>query len=195
MERTLLTFYLVYFAVAFAWPTYRLWRRDGLNALALPNDDSAHAVVAAGFKVLMAVVLAVLLALAFGLSAEALGPLRWAKSSPVAYLGWGLLILSLVWIALAQRQMGRSWRIGIRESEQPSLVETGVFARSRNPIFLGMRLNLLGLFLVLPNGATLAAVLLGELLMQVQVRLEEQYLRSKLGETYERYTGRVPRWL
>jgi protein-S-isoprenylcysteine O-methyltransferase Ste14 len=32
--------------------------------------------------------------------------------------------------------MGNSWRIGIDEEKDSALVESGVFRRSRNPIFL-----------------------------------------------------------
>ena len=96
---------------------------------------------------------------------------------------------------VAQAQMGASWRIGIDAAAQPPLVRSGLFALSRNPIFLGMRLALLGLFLALPTGATLAILLLGEVLMQVQVRLEEAHLGEALGEDYEAYRRDTRRWL
>mgnify|MGYP001490612632 CR=1 FL=1 len=66
----------------------------------------------------------------------------------------------------------------------------GVFRLSRNPIFLGMRLTLLGLFLVIPNAVTLAVLVLGNVLVQVQVRLEEAF-----GEVYARYREQVRRWI
>lgn len=74
-------------------------------------------------------------------------------------------------------------------------MRSGLFALSRNPIFLGMRLALLGLFLVLPTGATLVILLVGEALMQVQVRLEEAHLTEALGAQYEAYRGATRRWL
>ena len=58
-----------------------------------------------------------------------------------------------------------------------------------------MRLNLAGLFLVLPNAATLALFLLAEALIQVQVRLEEAHLSTAIGETYAEYRRAVPRWI
>jgi protein-S-isoprenylcysteine O-methyltransferase Ste14 len=60
---------------------------------------------------------------------------------------------------------------------------------------LGVRLNLLGLFLVLPNAATLAIWLLGDVMIQVQVLLEEDYLQKTHGNTYQTYTQLVRRWL
>ena len=91
--------------------------------------------------------------------------------------------------------MGASWRIGIDAAAQPPLVRSGLFALSRNPIFLGMRLALLGLFLALPTGATLAILLLGEVLMQVQVRLEEAHLSEALGRNMKPIADSTRRWL
>jgi protein-S-isoprenylcysteine O-methyltransferase Ste14 len=58
-----------------------------------------------------------------------------------------------------------------------------------------MRLNLLGLFLVQPNTLTALLLLGGELLMQVQVRLEEAHLAALYGPPYAEYRARTPRWL
>jgi protein-S-isoprenylcysteine O-methyltransferase Ste14 len=96
---------------------------------------------------------------------------------------------------LAQAQMGASWRIGIDTNASPPLVTGGLFALSRNPIFLGMRVSLLGLFLVLPNAVTLAILLAGEVLMQIQVRFEEDHLEATGGADYLAYHSSVGRWL
>jgi protein-S-isoprenylcysteine O-methyltransferase Ste14 len=91
--------------------------------------------------------------------------------------------------------MGNAWRIGIDEKNETELVSNGLFLLSRNPIFLSMRINLIGLFLVLPNAVTLALVAAGEVLMQVQVRLEEAHLESLHGAKYMEYRSTVRRWL
>ncbi len=195
MHIALFLFYVLFFAAAFVWPTWRLWRRDGVNALVLPRDDSPHGLVGNWFRLVLLALFGGLAAVALGLPPEVLGPLTWLQAEAVRGLGWAILLLSLVWIVLAQRQMGRSWRIGIDTRDQPPLVRTGVFAISRNPIFLGMRVNLLGLLLAFPNAMTLSACLLGEVLMQVQVRLEEQHLGRELGEAYGAYRSSVRRWI
>jgi protein-S-isoprenylcysteine O-methyltransferase Ste14 len=91
--------------------------------------------------------------------------------------------------------MGESWRIGIDEEHRTPLVRKGVFGVSRNPIFLGMISTLLGLFLVTPNAVTLLVLGLGVVLIQIQVRLEEEFLSSAHGEDYEEYRREVRRWL
>jgi hypothetical protein len=66
MHIALFLFYVLFFAAAFVWPTWRLWRRDGVNALVLPRDDSPHGLVGNWFRL-------VLLALFAGLA-------RWPRA-------------------------------------------------------------------------------------------------------------------
>lgn len=196
MALLLLLFFVLFFAVAFFWPTWRLWRRDRVNAVVLPYDDTAHGVVAKAFRMTLFGIFALLGTVALGLPPEAVGSLGWLERSPLAMAaGWTLLAVSLLWILIAQSQMGASWRIGIDTQSRPPLVTTGVFALSRNPIFLGMRVSLLGLFLTLPNAVTLALLVTGEVLMQVQVRLEEKHLDAAFGPDYRAYRTAVGRWL
>ncbi len=106
-----------------------------------------------------------------------------------------MLILSLVWTVLAQIQMGNSWRIGIDEERKTALVRSGVFGVSRNPIFLGMMVTILGVFLMIPNALTLLFLVLGVVLIQIQVRLEEEFLLKTHGADYEDFRKHVRRWL
>lgn len=189
----LLVYTLAYVGIAFVWRSLLVWRRTGVNPDVLPADDSAHGYVGRAMRVLLLTVLVLVLGLNLvpGLEAR-LGPVPALRS---AALGWGLLLASLGWIAAAQAGMGASWRIGVDEGARTDLVQRGLFAHSRNPIFLGMRVNLLGLFLVVPNAVTLAVLVAGEVLMGVQVRLEETYLSRVHGAVYEGYRRRVRRWL
>lgn len=191
----LLAYFALFFLVAFFWPTWRLWRRDRTNALVLPHDDSAQGVVGRWFRLTLLAIPAVLVPVAVGMPLDAVGRLLWLESEMLRMVSWAVLAASLAWVVVAQAQMGGSWRIGIDVAAQPPLVRSGLFALSRNPIFLGMKLALLGLFLTLPTGATMAILLLGEILMQVQVRLEEAHLNETLGQEYEVYRDRTRRWL
>jgi protein-S-isoprenylcysteine O-methyltransferase Ste14 len=49
--------------------------------------------------------------------------------------------------------------------------------------------------LVLPNAVTLAIWLLGDVMLQIQVLLEEEFLRRAHGDVYQSYTKLVRRWL
>jgi protein-S-isoprenylcysteine O-methyltransferase Ste14 len=191
----LLAYYVVLLVVVFAWPTWRLWRRERVNALVLPSNDTAEGVIGVWFKGLIAAVAVVVTASALGMSPSLIGDLPWLDASALDAIGWVLLGVSLVGMSVAQSDMGRSWRIGIDHANTPILARSGLFGWSRNPIFLGLRLNLVGLFVLLPNAMTLAILLIGEALMQVQVRLEEQHLTGTFGEEYADYCRAVRRWL
>lgn len=195
MLKALFLFYVAYFSAAFVWPTWRMRRRTGASPLVLPKDDTPHGLVGNWFRAVLIALFVGLAAAAAGLPPVAFGPLLWLQGEALVLIGWGLMILALGWTVIAQAQMGRSWRIGIDTANQPPLVRSGLFAVSRNPIFLGMRLNLLGLFLVWPNALTAMALLLGEVLMQLQVRLEEQHLQAAIGEPYLAYRRVVRRWV
>lgn len=195
MALELLIFFALFFMAAFFWPTWRLWKRERVKALVLTYDDTAHGLVAKWFRATLISIFVMLAAILAGLSASAMGPLDWPYTEVTRSAGWALLLLSLIWVVAAQAQMGSSWRIGIDGGTRPPLVTTGLFAISRNPIFLGMRASLLGLLLVLPNAFSLAILVAGEILIQVQVRLEEQHLSTVHDAEFRRYRAAVRRWL
>ncbi len=57
-----------------------------------------------------------------------------------------------------------------------------------------MMFTLFGLFLVIPNALTLLTLVLGVVLIQIQVRLEEEFLAKSHGAEYTEYRRRIRRW-
>ncbi len=66
--------------------------------------------------------------------------------------------------------MKNSWRIGIDTETKTDLITSGLFKFSRNPIFLGIILSLVGLFLTTPNALTVLFLILGYVLIQIQIQ-------------------------
>lgn len=193
---TLTIFILLYFAAAFVAPSYRVWKRTGINPVTFRGSDSAHDYIGRIFKVLMLGLSLVVILYTFATDYyPVLLPIAWLERRSIQIFGIVSLLLSLGWTILAQYQMGNSWRIGIDEEKQTELVQTGVFRRSRNPIFLGMIVTLTGVFLTIPNAFTLLFLVVGYVVIQIQVRLEETFLRSQHGSNYTDYAQRVRRWL
>ena len=173
-----------------------VWKKTGINPVVFKGTDSAHDFIGTVSKVIFAVVLLVVLVYSVLPNAYPyLMPVPWLQHRWIRSTGVVLLIASLVWIVLAQGQMGESWRIGIDTDNKTKLVQTGVYRVSRNPIFLGMMVTLFGLFLVIPNAVTLLIFVLIVVLINIQVRLEEEYLKSSHGEDYVRYQRTVGRWI
>lgn len=195
MMLNLLFFYAFFFAVAMVLPSVRLWRSTGVNPLVLPSNDNVEGFVGLMLKLLVAGLGAYLVLGAVGLLSAASGRFEGLETPLLRKLGWALLGISLVWVVIAQFQMGRSWRIGIDAAVETDLVRRGLFRWSRNPIFLGMIVQLLGLFLVLANGVTLAILLGAYFLISTQIRLEEAHLAKLHGGDYAAYCASVRRWL
>jgi len=77
-----------------------------------------------------------------------------------------------------------------------SLVTTGVYRVSRNPMYLGMALVLLGTAIVV--GAFSALFVTPAFMAIIEfrfIRPEEAMLRELFGEEFERYRSLVRRWL
>jgi len=109
--------------------------------------------------------------------------------------GLVLLTCGFVIFLLALVSFRRSWRVGIDEKAPGELVSHGIFAVSRNPIFLSMLLYASGTFLI--NGRMI--LLLFAVLMVVgihyQILQEEKFLLRRYGEAYEEYCARTGRYI
>ena len=61
----LLVYLLIYFAVAFVLPSYRVWKRTNVNPVTFRGADNAHDYVGKLFKILMASLTTVVIIYAF----------------------------------------------------------------------------------------------------------------------------------
>ncbi len=76
------------------------------------------------------------------------------------------------------------------------LVVTGPFAVSRNPIYLGNTILLIGLGLALENDWFFVTTVIAVwLVTQLAIKREERHLAAKFGPAWDAYRARVPRWL
>jgi protein-S-isoprenylcysteine O-methyltransferase Ste14 len=84
----------------------------------------------------------------------------------------------------------------IKPASTSSLVITGVYRVTRNPMYLGLLLVLLGWATVLANGvAFLLAPLFVLYINRFQIAPEERVLSAKFGAEFSAYQARVRRWL
>jgi len=192
----LLLFFLVYFLVVFVLRSYLLWKKTGVNPLTFNKDDDAHGYNGKVFSFISVLELIVISIYTFSDNwRDILLPLWYLEYPILQKIGCVMLLLSLVIVWVAQSQMAESWRIGIDEENKTELVTNGLFRYSRNPIFLGIMVANIGLFLVLPNAFTMLIVALSTISVNTQIRLEEEFLEKEFGKKYTEYKEKVNRWI
>ena len=110
-------------------------------------------------------------------------------------LGAAVIVAGLGLFAAALWSFGRSWRIGIDHDRPGALVTRGIFAHTRNPIFLFMDFYFLGTWLIQRDLFFLifAVVAIGGI--HFQILQEERFLLKHYGEDYRRYMQAVPRYV
>lgn len=116
------------------------------------------------------------------------------QSAGIEWVGVGFCILgvfTLLWSLISFRN---SFRIGIDEKTTDTLITTGIFAISRNPIYLSFALVLIGQFLIFPNWIIAIYLPSALALFHRQVLLEEAFLEKRYGEEFAEYCKRVRRY-
>jgi len=84
----------------------------------------------------------------------------------------------------------------IDPSQARSLVTTGFYRVSRNPMYLGMALLLVAQAIYLSNAAALVSPLVFVIAMtHLQIKPEEAALKRNFGEAYRAYRQRTRRWI
>ncbi|MGD9811496.1 MAG: isoprenylcysteine carboxylmethyltransferase family protein [Sphingobium sp.] len=114
---------------------------------------------------------------------------RWAIGVPL--IAAGLLLL------LAASGLFRQAGTDVKPWKATSaVVDKGVYAWTRNPMYLGMALLYAGLAIAFRSISALALLPLVIAIVRTQViAREERYLEEKFGSTYLAYKARVRRWL
>ena len=84
----------------------------------------------------------------------------------------------------------------VEGERRTALVSGGPFRFVRNPIYSAMLVYVTGVALMVPNPASVVALVLLAIAIDLHVRLvEEPYLVATHGESYSRYAARVGRFV
>lgn len=113
-----------------------------------------------------------------------------------APLGLLLILAALAIAFLAVREM-RTANTPLDVRKAPTrIVTSGIFQKSRNPIYLGMVLLCAGIGFLADSLWLLGfALLLAAILQKGVIEPEEIYLEHHFGADYLRYKAKVRRWL
>jgi len=128
------------------------------------------------------------------LSAVVGDPLR--TSSVTVVLGWLLVVAFSFWNGWALLTIARHRTALLPGGASTTVIDSGPFARSRNPLYVGLLVGSAGLALLASSMWALVALPVEWVLLHWGAVLpEERYLREKFATTYADYTGRVRRWI
>jgi protein-S-isoprenylcysteine O-methyltransferase Ste14 len=115
---------------------------------------------------------------------------------PSAMVGAIVFALALALAAWAIVTMTRAGSNVPTTLPTTTIVETGPYRFSRNPIYLGMVLGLIGLAISFDTLWPLMTLVPFALVIRYGVvAREEAYLERKFGDVYRTYRSRVRRWL
>jgi protein-S-isoprenylcysteine O-methyltransferase Ste14 len=129
-----------------------------------------------------------------------------SRSTPGIDLPATLRVVCLVLFATAGAVIGLSAVVSFKKAQTTvnpltleacsSLVDSGMFRFTRNPMYLALLLGLAGWALFLGNVYSLALTALFVTYMnRFQIQPEEQALEAVFGEAFIDYQRRVRRWL
>ncbi len=110
------------------------------------------------------------------------------------FWGWGFGLLGLLGMVGAQYKMGSSFRVGQCESNPPPLVTSGMWQRSRNPIYIFSFLYIFAITLWTPCFLALVSCFFLGRAIHGLVLAEESFLEKKWGQEYRLYCENVPRY-
>lgn len=123
------------------------------------------------------------------------GSIHWLADDVVRLSGLAIAAVGALWILATRVALREHWSLDMPATALPWLVNTAPFRVSRNPVLLGVLVEIIGLFLTSPTALTLMALTAIWLSVQLQVRLEEENLRACYGPDYLAYCQQVRRWL
>ena len=178
----MLWFYQSFFPVV--WIAFLLyWQIKALNTKTTQRLEPAASRILRVFIFLIAIVL---------LSTTRIPlPLLYLPLWPVGFwpfwLGAVVLIAGLLFAVWAREHLGRNWSRSVTIKQDHELITTGPYAMVRHPIYTGILTGFLGTAIALSQVRGLIVLALIFFVFWIKLRIEEQWMRSQFGDTYESY--------
>ena len=186
---------LAIYAAVMSGIIVRYRRRYGRSPIRLSGSGGAMDRIREAALILFGVLLVwQAVAAAFGLYI----PLGNRLFDPLPALGTIVAFAGALLILSAIATMGASWEIPVsaeRDSPAAGLITSGPFRFSRNPIYLGFGITIVGWMLLIPAILSLVIVIGAILNLRYQALEEEEYLIRTYGPKYEAWAREVGRFV
>jgi protein-S-isoprenylcysteine O-methyltransferase Ste14 len=109
-------------------------------------------------------------------------------------LGAIIEISAVIGMYLTLNDFKHSLRFGLESNNLGKLVTSGIFSKSRNPFFVSILLQFIGITLVFPTPFFASITLLSIVSVHFFILKEEKFMRKKYGDEYKTYTEKVRRY-
>lgn len=189
-------FLIVYLVLIFVVPSVGVYRRTGINPATLQRRGNAHDYNGTIMKFLTGLLLVAVLLFSLPSTVyKYLNPIVYLGLTWLQYTELVTVHASLMWIVFAQYHRKQSRRTEIEEKNQTNLASTGLINVSRDSIFFGKIASITGGLLIIRERLTSFVDAAFHVVIQMQLRLEEEYFSRQHSHVYEEYRTKVRRLL
>jgi len=130
------------------------------------------------------------------LALELLLPIYYLDTLLMKNIGSALILAGITIIFVAYFNLGSSLRLLLADaSESTELKTTGLYSISRNPLYLGFHLSLVGICLIIPTWLTITFAVIFLVNQDFRIRTEEKDLEKRFGNDYVEYKQKVLRYV
>jgi protein-S-isoprenylcysteine O-methyltransferase Ste14 len=163
----------------------------GTNILVLGKKDKRELLFGLGYFLLLYIILANAITLPMP---HIINRFFW-DIEVIRIIGVIFCCLGTVGYIICTFNFWQSVRIGVDYENAGKLTTTGIYAISRNPMYMSFLLLFFGEFLIFPNIGLLASCIVAGASFHMQIIKEELFLKSHYGKDYENYCEKVRRYL
>ena len=107
------------------------------------------------------------------------------------WLGAAITAAGLLFAVWAREHLATNWSRSVTIKQDHQLIVTGPYAFVRHPIYTGILTGFLCSALALAQMRGIVAFVLISLVLWYKLRMEEQWMRTQFGATYEAYSQRT----
>lgn len=120
---------------------------------------------------------------------------RLFDSRALQTIGAVVMTVGVATYALGVFSMGSAWRMGIDHEDPGPLATGGIFAWTRNPIYVGIECLFVGVALIQGRAIFLLLTLLFASLVHCVIIREERFLKQQFGAAFTDYCAHVGRYV
>jgi protein-S-isoprenylcysteine O-methyltransferase Ste14 len=102
-------------------------------------------------------------------------------------VGASVTVAGLPFAVWAREHLGSNWSRAVTIKQCHELITTGPYAVVRHPIYTGILTGFLGLAIAISQVRAFVVFVLIFLAFWIKLRMEEEWIRSRFGETYATY--------